>query len=118
METSNFHEASDLTLCILLYVDIFVGAFLGCLKWFYCLLILDVYLSWFPAINPWYPPIPQLRYITGWYNQIFKLMWPPLWIFDLSGIMAFGLLNELMDWSVETLHWIEKTYDIFGELPV
>ena len=86
----------------------FCAAFLGFLKFFYCLLVIDIYLGWFPAMNPWYPPITSIRKITGPYLRLWRHIWPSFWIVDMSAIIAFQVLNEFMDWLVNYIRYLEK----------
>jgi len=71
--------------------------FAGFLKFYIVACTLQIYLTWFANINKYDQPFSTLNKLTNPYMRIFRGILPPLLSFDLSPLMAFGLLTFLID---------------------
>lgn len=69
----------------------------GFFKFYIVACTLRIYISWFPNINVFNQPFSTLDKLTSPYMKIFRGIIPPLLGFDLSPLMAFGLLTFLID---------------------
>lgn len=60
------------------------------------ILVIRVLLSWFPNINWYSPPFSWLSQLTDPYLNIFRGLIPPIGGLDFSPIIAFFLLQFLV----------------------
>jgi YggT family protein len=61
------------------------------------LLVIRILLTWFPMIDWMSQPFAALSQITDPYLNIFRSRIPPLGMFDISPIVAIGVL-QLLSW--------------------
>ncbi|QIZ69430.1 YggT family protein [Oxynema aestuarii] len=65
------------------------------LQIYFVLLIVRIFLSWFPNINWYDPPFSIVSQLTDPYLNIFRSFIPPLGGIDFSPILAIFLLQIL-----------------------
>ena len=75
----------------------FCKSLAGFFKFYIIACTIRIYISRFPNINIYTQPFSTLEKLTGPYMRIFRGIIPPLLGFDLSPLMAFGLLTFLID---------------------
>ena len=60
---------------------------------YYLLLIIRIFLSWFPSVDWYSQPFAWIRSITDPFLNIFRNIIPPIGMLDVSPIVAFILLQ-------------------------
>ena len=76
---------------------IFLTGIIWFLKIYMILLTFRVYLSWFANVNFFSQPFYSLGKITDPFIRAFRGMLPKIHTFDLSPLVAFVLLQVLLD---------------------
>ena len=80
-----------------LAIETICGGMVGFLKAYIILVTLRVYLTWFPNVNFFEQPFFSLCKLTDPFLRLFRGLIPAIVGFDISPILAFLLLQFLLD---------------------
>ena len=78
-------------------LSVLCGGLVGFLKFFTIMLILRVYMTWFPNFNLYTQPFLTLGKMTDPYLRLFRGILPPLIGFDLSPLLGFTFITFMID---------------------
>mmetsp|Transcript_43977 Transcript_43977/g.80356 ORF Transcript_43977/g.80356 Transcript_43977/m.80356 type:complete len:215 (+) Transcript_43977:85-729(+) len=66
-------------------------------KIYMALMVLRITIMWFPNLNPYRQPFYAMMQLTDPYLNLFRGWMPPIFGMDLSAILAFAILQALID---------------------